>query len=132
MYLVCANCHREIHTTNLYKNIDLSLYQHFDEELARELLNSLSKEYRCSKCGKFITKYSKSGLCVECLAKERQIYQRPSRDELKKLIRELSFTQIAKKYGCSDNTVRKWCDSENLPRRKTDIKKYSDEEWYSL
>ena len=32
-------------------------------------------------------------------------------------------------YGVSDNAIRKWCDSENLPRKSKEIKSYSDEEW---
>lgn len=43
---------------------------------------------------------------------------RPSRDELKQLIRTKPFLQIGKMYGVSDNAIRKWCDFENLPRKK--------------
>jgi len=32
-------------------------------------------------------------------------------------------------YGVSDNAIRKWCDSENLPRKKAQVKSYSEEEW---
>lgn len=53
----------------------------------------------------------------------------PSRDELKKLIRTMSFTMIGEKYGRTDNAIRKWCDSYSLPRRKSDINRFTDEEW---
>ena len=53
----------------------------------------------------------------------------PDRDTLKKLIKEKPFTQIGEQYGVTDNAVRKWCDRYNLPRRKSEINKYSDEEW---
>jgi hypothetical protein len=56
----------------------------------------------------------------------------PSRDELKFLIRNSSFKEIGRKYGINDNSVRKWCDAYNLPRRAIDIKRYSDEEWESI
>lgn len=58
--------------------------------------------------------------------------ERPSREELKYLIRNLPFTKIGKMYGVSDNSVRKWCDFENLPRKKRDINSYSDEEWEKI
>jgi len=32
-------------------------------------------------------------------------------------------------YGVTDNTIRKWCDFEDLPRRKHEINAYTDEEW---
>ena len=54
---------------------------------------------------------------------------RVSREELKTLIRTLPFLQIGEKFNVSDNTIRKWCDKYNLPRKASEIKKYSDEEW---
>lgn len=57
---------------------------------------------------------------------------RPSRKELKQLIRTKPFTEIGKMYGVSDNSIRKWCDFEKLPRKKKDINSYSDEEWEQI
>ena len=91
------------------------------------------KEYKCSKCGVKITRYSKSGLCSSCVQLEKRVVEnRPDREELKKLIREMPFTKIAELYGCSDNAVRKWCDKENLPRKKADIEQYTDEQWSKI
>jgi hypothetical protein len=70
--------------------------------------------------------------CVACSNKARAIVKKDSditREELKKLIRTLPFTQIGKIYSVSDNAVRKWCDYYNLPRKVSDIKQYTDEEW---
>ena len=39
------------------------------------------------------------------------------------MIKTESFTSIAKKFGVSDNAIRKWCDRYNLPRTKREIKK---------
>lgn len=69
---------------------------------------------------------------MECSAKARIIPKEQmliSREELKKLIRTTSFTQIGKQYGVSDNAIRKWCDKYNLPRKVSDIKKISDKDW---
>jgi uncharacterized protein YjcR len=48
------------------------------------------------------------------------------------MIRELSFLEIGRRYGVSDNTIRKWCIAENLPSKKSEIKKYSDKDWKNL
>ena len=48
------------------------------------------------------------------------------------MIRNIPFVQIAKKYGVSDKAIVKWCVSENLPSRKTDINSYSDEDWSKI
>jgi hypothetical protein len=35
-------------------------------------------------------------------------------------------------YDVSDNAIRKWCDAYNLPRKKSEIKKISDEDWEKI
>ena len=54
------------------------------------------------------------------------------REELKTLIRIKPFTQIAKMYGVSDNAIRKWCKSEGLPSKSSEIKLYTDNEWENV
>lgn len=56
----------------------------------------------------------------------------PSREVLKEKIRTMPFVQIGKEYGVRDNSVRKWCDTYGLPRHKTKIQTYSDEEWEKI
>ena len=57
---------------------------------------------------------------------------KPDRETLKKEIKQNSFVELGKKYGVSDNGIRKWCKSYNLPYRKNEMKKYSEEEWRDL
>lgn len=82
---------------------------------------------RCLNCGTLIDKGSI--YCVECahLLQRRCVW--PDRNTLKNEIRIGSFTGIAKKYGVTDNAVRKWCKKYNLPSRIKDIRAYSNEEW---
>ena len=61
----------------------------------------------CS-CGKKISKRGKSGLCVECVRKLHRKFVRPDLDVLLKEINETSFLAVGKKYGVSDNAIRKW------------------------
>jgi len=84
----------------------------------------------CPLCGK---KNPHSLYCIDCIRKYHPYSKNKiERNELKKLIRTMPFIVIGKQYGVSDNSIRKWCDSYGLPRRKQDIKKYSDEEWELL
>lgn len=70
--------------------------------------------------------------CRDCAAKQ-QITEKPlTREELKEKIRILPFTQIAKEQNVSDNAIRKWCISYNLPSKKKDINSYSDEDWKKI
>ena len=54
------------------------------------------------------------------------------RETLKRLIRTTSFLQIGRQFNISDNGVRRWCESFNLPRTKKEINSYSDQEWESI
>ena len=130
--LVCANCHREIHA-GLIDSTDLK--SSFCEEKALEIDNLVDdikhkKVNYCKHCGAEIDR--DASLCVKCFAEQRRVVKRPGREELKNLIRTKPFTQIAKIYGVSDNSIRKWCKSEGLPNKSTEIKLYTDKEWENV
>lgn len=74
----------------------------------------------CPVC-KVNDKYIRSKMCLECARKE-QAKNIPPKEELESLIYELPFTEIGKRYGVSDNSVRKWCKKYDLPYRKKDMK----------
>ena len=129
--LVCANCHRGIHAG--YIQIPENWQSFFREDVEKQLLDEIEitkhgqKNY-CVRCGKEILS-SNAKYCPECKHFMDRVVERPSREELKQLIRTKTFTEIAASYGVSDNAIRKWCDLEGLPRKKTDIKNISDKDW---
>jgi len=83
----------------------------------------------CPICGQY--KSPIANKCSECAMKE-QIRFEVSREELKEMIYTMAFTDIGKKYGVSDNSIRKRCEKFGLPSYKKDILKYSPEEWASI
>lgn len=108
--LVCSNCHREIHAGlhNIcapvpYKNL-------------LETGNSKgSKKKYCEYCGtSFIEKSINKYCSVECFHKANGS-KRPDVNTLINDFKELkSFIQVGRKYGVSDNAVRKWCKFYNI------------------
>ena len=89
----------------------------------------LSKKY-CIDCGIEIS-YTATR-CNKCAAKQRIIEKPISREQLKKLIRNVPFTTIGKQFNVTDNAIRKWCKSYNLPTTKKEIKQYTEKEWEQI
>lgn len=86
-------------------------------------------KHKCERCGKVISR--KARYCTECF---RTVSRKdwPSRGVLKELVRDNSFVAVSKLYNVSDNTIRKWCKSYNLPYSRSEIDNYSDKEWLDL
>ena len=127
--LVCSNCHKELEVFGYETKCT------FDEERYKELSylkqqQQQSQEYFCKNCGKKITRGA--SYCPECWSLMTRKVERPSREELKHMIRTMPFTKIGENFGVADNTIRKWCDAYSLPRKKTEINNYTDEEWEKI
>lgn len=119
--------HKETYVNPASENYDYPLYkairfyglENFSfevlEECQPEKLNE--KEIYCSP------KYS---------AKGQESAGKPPREELKEMIRGTPFLTLGKQFAVSDNTIRKWCKSYNLPFRRRDINSISDEDWVNI
>ena len=68
-----------------------------------------------------LAKYST--YCTMCSHKHHRKVERPSKEEIEVLIKTESFLEIGRKYGVSDNAIRKWCKDYKLPFTKKEIKK---------
>ena len=90
--LLCPNCHYQTDNYCGRKN---------------------KKERRCAVCGKEITRWSKSGLCIDC--SKKRVVKRPEIEELKKMLFDKSFTEVANEFNVSDNCIRKWCKKYGIP-----------------
>lgn len=113
--LLCPNCHSQTAT------------------FAGKNKRTIKKQRYCKKCKTKITKQSKSGLCVKCVKKQlycidcntkinkrskrcvecsiltiRKVKDRPSKEQLLLEIEETNYCVVGRKYGVSDNAVRKW------------------------
>lgn len=109
--MLCANCHRLVENNEIDNTL---LYCNFDEELYFKTLEELT-----------ITQ-KKNSTYEE---KQQAHSRKPDRDTLKSLIRTTPFIHIGNMFEVSDNAIRKWCRSYNLPDKVSLIKTISDNEW---
>ncbi len=72
----------------------------------------------CIDCGKEID--WKATRCIDCYKKIHK-KEKPSKEELDKLIHEKSFVEIGRMYNVTDNAIRKWCKLYGLPYKKKDL-----------
>lgn len=110
LQILCPNCH--------------SLTENFNGK-------KLKKEQKfCPDCGEPIN--HKSTYCRKCSIKHRpnpsikkvKEEDKPSREELLEMIKTTSFVDIGKKYGVTDNAIRKWCKKYEIPSTKKELKEY--------
>lgn len=74
-----------------------------------------SKYDICPQCGK--EKYCYSKVCWSCAINNRlKVKNRPSKEQLQKDIEEMPMTSVGKKYGVSDNAIRKWARKYGIAR----------------
>lgn len=113
-----------------YINNGATHYQSNEKYPLKELQDFTKKHHYCIDCGQEISKGAVR--CKKCQSILLRRIDRPTRDELKKLIRNNSFVSIGSMYNVSDNTIRKWCKQDNLPYRAKDIKQYNDIDWAKI
>jgi len=106
--LLCSNCHREVHDKLVFER------RKEREKLQRKFL----KKKICVHCKKkFKPRKIEQKYCsIKC----RSLFsygiegERPNKEQLKKEIETMSWCAIGRKYGVSDNAVRKWAKKHKL------------------
>ena len=138
LQILCPNCHAQqpgnsganMKNAVVLEQVDNAHLECAAEERVGSSPTDSTKKNYCVDCVKEIN--IESFRFEQCNYIASRIVNRPSREELKKLIRSFSFTKIAEQYGVSDNAISKWCDSYKLPRKKKEINNYSNEEWVNV
>lgn len=104
--LLCANCHREIHSSELELQSAKLLVENLDESVIQI---KEKKENKCVDCGVKITAESKR--CIKCKNIKRRKVEWPDLNILSNEVKSYGQDWCAKKYGVSRRTIKRWLDS---------------------
>lgn len=74
----------------------------------------------CECCSRTLQDAQERFCSVDCYSMTVRLVERPTKSELKLDIENMPFTKIGKKYGVSDNAVRKWARQYGLPATLAD------------
>ena len=108
---LCPNCHSQTETFagKKFKKEKIPIKVSKDialEEKIKEKKVSKRKKTKICLCGVKIT--NSSNLCKNCNNLLQRKNERPEYESLILQIEELGYTGTGRKYGVSDNTIRKW------------------------
>ena len=91
---LCPNCHSQTET--------------FSGRNSKKVKKNSKRNFKTNlcECGKSISYDAIK--CTDCYSKSNRIVERPTYDKLLKEISETSQNSVAKKYGVSWRTIKKW------------------------
>ena len=106
-YSICYN--KDV-VLNVINNIEENNKDIFDFDYDRYLIDKIEKnseKFVCDYCGgEKRNKYSK--MCLNCSGLKSRKNDRPTYNQLLLDVEKLGYTGSGKKYGVSDNSIRKW------------------------
>jgi len=112
--MLCSNCHREHHAgmlevTSSFAEPTERYYEITEKKENPKTGIRLRKEWTpCLACDTMCPARQKY-CSPECTHKaRRKVTNRPSKEELTKLLETNSYLAVGRMYGVSDNAIRKW------------------------
>lgn len=102
--VLCPNCHAK---TPTYRGKNKKRKDSQTSKNRTQIAKN-KKIYNCSSCGIQLKGKCKTGLCTACYSKTQRKVERPPKEQLLKEIQQSSYVAVARKYGVTDNAIRKW------------------------
>lgn len=107
LLILCPNCHSQTKTFCSKTNSN-GIYKTNNEKFCN--VEHAKEIYYCSECGTHV--YEKGNFCVKCSRiRSRKVKDRPTKEQIELDLLSMPYISIGKKYGVSDNTIRKWLKS---------------------
>ena len=98
-----------MHTCQLLNSLNLKFNDECLKDIQEESKKHIEKEKKNNKCKKCQTSImNKSTFCIKCFQINSRIVERPLYSDLIKDVEKLGYSATGRKYGVSDNAIRKW------------------------
>lgn len=122
LQVLCPNCHSQTPSFRKRKYLKNTIVQTIEEKQTKAIKKLKSiKYYRCIDCNQPLI-HQKSKKCKKCFSLSQRKVTRPDIATLTEELKNTPMTQIGKKYGVTDNSIRKWAKYYNIKlpaKRKT-------------
>ncbi len=110
--IICPNCHFKTHNYSGRK-IKMDSNKTSETTTCTQVSfpfggNKIPKNEKLFKCECGVEIKKKSKVCKDCHYKSLRVVERPNFEQLMAELSESSYCAVAKKYGVSDNAIRKW------------------------
>lgn len=106
--LLCPNCHSQTDTYAGKKKKELPIQTNTYDNKKKKQLPVREKYKFCQMCK---TPVDNKIFCNSCDSKiklKRRKVDRPEKDDLRQLIDKIGYSATGRKFGVSDNAIRKW------------------------
>ena len=109
--ILCPNCHA---LTDTYCGKNIKIKYNYKKQ-GRIFKKYFSKNKKCKLCEKliknentFCSHYCSNNYNKNKIPRKRKVENRPSKEELQEMLKESNFCELGRKFGVSDNAIRKW------------------------
>ena len=99
----CCNCHSQ---TDTHGSKNKAYHKDGFKDKLQMVKIEEKKINKCPKCNIEIDRKSK--LCLKCSSLNQRTVKRPEYEILKMEVNDMGYVKTGKKYGVSDNAIRKW------------------------
>lgn len=115
LQILCCNCHANTENYGSKNKIKVNNNKKRIRKYNKIQKIEKNKNFVCIVCNKKVSGENKK--CKSCASKrieKRKIKDRPIYEELINDLKNTNYSAIGRKYGVSDNTIRKWIKSYEL------------------
>lgn len=109
--LLCSNCHKEVEAgiSEVPKSDRGEYFAKIELEMRKHTEKFSEKKRICPVCeSEFKLQWGKKFCSKKCGQESQRKVVRPNLEQLLLDLSEMSFLAVGKKYGVSDNCIRKW------------------------